>query len=163
MCNKESIVMSYVIRAAKPEELEQIIALYPRLSAFDIPERRNPDDLWMGDAELVKAWANGDTHDIIILVASNDEGQILGVAMARLRDELMSHAPSAHLESIAVSPQAEGQGIGGKLIDAIEQAVRERGAQSLTLHVFNKNTRARSLYQRKGFDEELIRAIKYLD
>jgi len=31
------------------------------------------------------------------------------------------------------------------------------------LHVFANNTKARALYERNGFDSELLRCIKYLD
>jgi hypothetical protein len=44
-----------------------------------------------------------------------------------------------------------------------EQRVRNLGAKSLTLHVFARNERARVLYAAQEFDEELIRAIKWLD
>jgi ribosomal protein S18 acetylase RimI-like enzyme len=44
-----------------------------------------------------------------------------------------------------------------------EGKVRQQGASSLTLHVFSRNARARALYASEGFDEELVRAIKWLD
>ena len=43
-----------------------------------------------------------------------------------------------------------------------EARVRALGASSLTLHVFQRNARARALYAGLDFDEELIRAIKWL-
>ena len=83
--------------------------------------------------------------------------------MVRLRKELLSHAPSAHLEAIVVSPNARGRGLGKRLMHHCEQRVRAMGALSLTLHVFANNERARALYASETFDEELIRAIKWLD
>ena len=83
--------------------------------------------------------------------------------MVSLREELLSHAPSAHLEAIVVSPNARGRGLGKRLMHHCEQRVRAMGARSLTLHVFANNERARALYALGTFDEELIRAIKWLD
>lgn len=37
------------------------------------------------------------------------------------------------------------------------------GAASLTLHVFNRNERAKSLYVAEGYELELVRAVKWLD
>ena len=45
---------------------------------------------------------------------------------------------------------------------AAEEGARARGAESLTLHVFSTNTRARALYERLGYAGELIRYIKHL-
>jgi ribosomal protein S18 acetylase RimI-like enzyme len=128
-----------------------------------MPPERSAEDLWRSDAELLRRWSTGDMPQCLVFVAVDSEGSILGVAMAQLREELLSHAPSAHLEVLVVREGAEGQGIGQALIREVEQAVRAHGAQSITLHVFSSNTRARAVYQRLGFTEELIRAIKYLD
>jgi ribosomal protein S18 acetylase RimI-like enzyme len=43
-----------------------------------------------------------------------------------------------------------------------EEAARQRGARSITLHVFETNERARALYARKGFITEWLRCIKPL-
>ncbi|HJZ47013.1 MAG TPA: GNAT family N-acetyltransferase [Roseiflexaceae bacterium] len=153
--------MSYQIRPATAADVDQMLELLPRLAAFDIPEHRSAEDLWRGDAELLRSWGAGQLPQCLVRVAVNDAGSILGVAMAQLREELLSHAPSAHLEVIVVRDDAEGQGIGKALIQEMEQAVREQGALSMTLHVFAANTRARAMYDRLGYSGELIRYIKY--
>ncbi|MEQ8690645.1 MAG: GNAT family N-acetyltransferase [Pseudomonadales bacterium] len=148
------------IRAATAADEKQILALLPQLADFDVPPQRNPDDLWQGDAALVKAVFAGENGGTIIEVAEH-AGQVQGVIVVTLREELMSHAPSAHLEAIVVHPDARGIGLGQRLLDRSEALAREHGAQSLSLHVFANNHRARALYQSSGFDQELIRAIKW--
>lgn len=143
-------------------DLDGMLELFPRLAAFDLPQHRKPEDLWQGDAELLRQWGKGKAPECLVHVAV-DEQAILGVAMARLREELLSHEPSAHLEVIAVAANSSGRGIGTALLASIEQAVREHGAQSMTLHVFSNNTRARSLYERQGYEGELLRYIKHFD
>ncbi len=76
---------------------------------------------------------------------------------------MLSHEPSAHLEAIVVAPEYRGLGLGSKLTQHCETRVKALGAKTLTLHVFNRNQRARALYAAHSFDEELIRAIKWLD
>jgi ribosomal protein S18 acetylase RimI-like enzyme len=152
---------SYHLRPATPADVDQILELFPRLAAFDLPAERVPEHLWRGDAELLRAWGAGAAPQCLVHVVVGGDQAILGVAMAQLREELLSHEPSAHLEVLVVRDGAEGQGIGQALIQSIEQGVRERGARSVTLHVFASNTRARSVYERLGYAGELIRYIKH--
>ena len=139
-----------------------MLDLFPRLAAFTLPERRAAEDLWRGDTDLLRLWSTGQAPQCLVQVAVNSEQTILGVVMAQLREELLSHEPSAHLEVIVVRDEAEGQGIGKALIQSMEQAVGERGACSITLHVFANNTRARAVYERLGYSGELMRYIKHL-
>jgi ribosomal protein S18 acetylase RimI-like enzyme len=154
--------MTYAIRAANPADLAAIQALFPRLAAFEIPPEREPADLWRGDAELLQQWAAGEVPECLVFVAVDTEQRMLGAAIARLREELLSHEPSAHLEVLVVADGAEGQGIGAALIAESERAVQAQGARSMTLHVFANNTRARRVYERMGYSGELIRYIKHL-
>src|SRR4026208_2555148 len=151
--------MSHQIRPATPADVEQILGLFPRLAAFDLPANRSAEDLWRGDAELLRLWSMGAAPQCLVHVAVDPEQAILGIAMAQLREELLSHTPSAHLEVIVVRDDAEGQGIGKALIQTIEHAVREQGALSITLHVFVTNTRARAVYERLRYRRELSRDI----
>lgn len=109
---------------------------------------------------MLREWSLGKHDDCLVYVARDDDGALLGLAMITLREELLSHNASSHLEAIVVAKEAEGRGIGGKLMDAAEGGARERGAKSMSLHVFAKNERARRIYERSGFDGELVRYIK---
>jgi ribosomal protein S18 acetylase RimI-like enzyme len=152
--------MSVRIEEADPADCEAILTLFPRLASFDVPNNRNPDHLWGGDAKLLRQWASEGKENCMVHVAKNDEGTIVGVAMVTLNPELLSQSPSAHLEVIAVAEYAEGKGIGKELMAAAEAGARKRGADSITLFVFANNARARRVYDSAGFDEELIRCVK---
>ncbi len=145
---------------ANVTDFESMLELFPRLASFDLPDNRNPEHLWGGDAEMLRDWAVGRRDDCFVHVAKNDEGRIVGVSMATMNPELLSHAPSAHLEALVVASEAEGQGVGGSLLLAAEKEARQRGALSMSLHVFARNKRARKVYERAGYDGELIRYIK---
>ncbi len=137
-----------------------MLELFPRLASFDLPDNRNPKHLWADDARMLTDWAAGNRDDCFVLVAKDEEDRVLGVVMVTLKPELLSHAPSAHLEALVVADNAEGQGVGGSLLAAAEEEARQRGALSMTLHVFALNQRARKVYERAGYDGELIRYIK---
>lgn len=139
-----------------------MLELFPRLASFELPPGRNPEHLWMHDAKLLKSWADGKEPDCLVNLAEGPEGNLLGVVVTTLRPEHLSLEPSAHLEAITVAKTAEGLGIGAELVATTEAAARARGALSMTLHVFSSNARARRLYARAGYDEELIRCTKSL-
>jgi len=151
------------IRPARAEDQARLLELLPLLADFDIPEARQPEDLWLGDVPLLQAVLAGNADQSFLHVVVGEDDHILGLVLITMREELLSHAPSAHLEAIVVSPEARGMGLGRMLLQHTEDTVRKRGAYSLSLHVFNKNQRAKSLYTSHGFDNELIRAIKWLD
>ncbi len=155
--------MNYTIRDATPDEIEKIIPLLPRLADFEVPNGRDPRFLWEGDADLLRQWAQGTAPNCLVKVAVSDNDDALGTAITTMREELLNHEPSAHLEVLVVDPQADGQGIGKALLRETELAVRKRGAQSLSLHVFANNKRARHVYEKMGFNGELIRYIKMFE
>lgn len=154
--------MNYQIREASPSDVEAMRPLLPRLASFDLPSRRSPEDLWQGDEQMLLRWRDGGEPDLIAHVAVDGDGTVVGLAVTRLRDELLSHAPSAHLEALAVAEGVEGGGLGKALMTAAEASAQARGAETMTLHVFGVNTRARGLYEKLGYDGELIRYIKDL-
>ena len=151
--------MNYQIRDAQSSDGDEILAMMPRLAAFDVPKSRDPEHLWRDDAKVMQSWLDGDAEDCLVQIAVAD-ATVLGFTLVRLRPELLSHAPSSHLEAIAVSDSAQGKGVGLALLDAAEENARSHGAESMTLHVFASNTRARKFYERNKYAGELLRYIK---
>ncbi len=159
MCSQRN--ESFSVRPARKEDGPAILALMPRLADFDVPANRNPLHLWQDDAKLLQRWQE-DQEACLVLVAAGESGDLLGFSLLRLRPELLSHAPSAHLEAIAVAKEAEGRGVARALLEAAEQSAIDQGAESMTLHVFTANRRARAFYDKAGYDGELMRYIKHI-
>ncbi|MCH7852906.1 MAG: GNAT family N-acetyltransferase [Proteobacteria bacterium] len=155
--------MNYSVRKAKDMDGEAMLALLPRLAAFELPDSRTAEHLWVHDAALMRDWIDGKTDNVLMHIAEDEVGTVVGVAMVTLRPELLSHEPSAHLEAIAVSVGVEGQGIGQLLLRAAEEDANAHGAKTITLHVFANNKRARRFYERSGYDGELMRYIKPIE
>ena len=55
------------------------------------------------------------------------------------------------MDGIFVAPEARGQGVGTRLLDAIAEEARARGYHEVRLDVIEDNLRARALYERKGY------------
>lgn len=152
------------IRPGVASDEPALLAMLPRLADFALSPRRNATDLWHSDAELVIAHLAGDAPQCLLVVAEDthaDPAAVVGMALVTIQGEFMSHEPSSHLEAIVVAQGVEGRGVGSALLAAAEQGALDRGAQSMTLHVFNANQRAHRLYESLGFESEMQRCIKW--
>jgi ribosomal protein S18 acetylase RimI-like enzyme len=149
------------VRDATAADGDAMLALMPRLADFDVPASRDPRHLYEDDARLLQRWLDGQ-EDCLVQVAVTEENLVLGFSLVRLRPELLSREPSAHLEAIAVHKNAEGKGVAKALLGAAESCAHEHGALTMTLHVFASNKRARGFYDSSGYDGELMRYIKGL-
>ncbi len=84
-----------------------------------------------------------------------DGSSVLGYA------GLFALSPDADIQTIAVSPRAQGQGIGRLLLEElIDQALARKCAQ-LVLEVRSDNDAALSMYTRRGFEQINIRRDYY--
>ena len=153
--------MKYSIRFATPADGEKMHSMLPRLAAFELPQNRNPKDTFTGDGKMLRKWINGEEQDCFVYVAVNHKDEILGWSYVRMQAEFMSYEPGCHLEVILVDETASGNGIGQALLKISETEAKKRGAQSMTLHVWKNNIRARTIYEKNGFTDELSRYIKH--
>jgi len=153
---------NYTIRSAHLGDEQAINVLLPRLKDFAVPEHRNPDDLWRGDAELLLKALKGDAPDSHVIVAVDTEDKPVGVSLYTIKPELLSGAVSVHLEALAIAENHQRQGLAQRLIETTGVQAKEKGATCMSLHVFSNNERARALYKHCNFDEELIRCYKPL-
>jgi ribosomal protein S18 acetylase RimI-like enzyme len=55
------------------------------------------------------------------------------------------------MDGIFVAPHARGRGVGSRLLEAIAHEAAQRGYAEVRLDVIDANTRARALYERRGF------------
>lgn len=69
--------------------------------------------------------------------------------------------PEADVQTIAVAASAQGQGVGGVLIDALIGQAHRRGASTLLLEVRADNEPAIGLYRRRGFESIAVRRRYY--
>ncbi|PQO26109.1 GNAT family N-acetyltransferase [Blastopirellula marina] len=83
------------------------------------------------------------------LLASAD-GKFVGLANCFLGFSTFKAQPLINIHDLAVAPEARGQGVGGALLQAVDQLAKEEACAYVTLEVRADN-RARQLYLRHGF------------
>ena len=66
---------------------------------------------------------------------------------------------SLYLSGLAVKPAHRDQGIGGGLMDCVEELARARGLPRLSLICFERNERALAFYRRRGYREIARRPV----
>jgi ribosomal protein S18 acetylase RimI-like enzyme len=94
-----------------------------------------------------------------LLVARN--GGIVGFVMFELQTGIYQHSTTRGvIQNIYVEPASRNEGIGSALLDAAEEALRERGAKVLSLEVLARNESARRLYENRGYEPHRIEMEK---
>ena len=83
-------------------------------------------------------------------------GERAGYVFATTKHDYFTRAAHAHVEVIAVEEGAERRGVARSLMDAVEQWAKRRGYRWVTLNVFDRNSRARALYEKLGYLPETI-------
>lgn len=102
-------------------------------------------------SESYKRMQKGDT---IMWVAELPGEGIIGQVFIQLdcaRPELANGADRAYLYSLRIRPAFRNLGLGTRVIQTVEDDLRQRGYQYITLNVAKDNPRARRLYERLGY------------
>jgi GNAT superfamily N-acetyltransferase len=88
------------------------------------------------------------------MLVAEDEGELLGFSTSgESRDE--DAGPSAgEIRSFFVATGRWGGGIGGALMAAVLDSLRERGFSEATLWSFEANERANAFYEGAGFTRD---------
>jgi ribosomal-protein-alanine N-acetyltransferase len=76
---------------------------------------------------------------------------------------LMFVLDEAHVTTLSVHPDHQGQGIGTRLLTALVREALDRGTRALTLEVRASNGAAQALYRRFGFVPAGVRKNYYAE
>jgi ribosomal protein S18 acetylase RimI-like enzyme len=135
-----------------------VLELAERLVAFDVPRHREKAELVEGDRRALREWFDAPKVNQAMFIAELD-GKPAGCAYLVTLIDYFNERPHAHLSVLAVEQWAEGKGVGSALLDRSVAWAKERQSDRLTLSALVTNTRARGLYERKGFAGEYIRYV----
>jgi [ribosomal protein S18]-alanine N-acetyltransferase len=102
-------------------------------------------------------WREELTRDDRCYLAVLEDGQLVGYAGCSLG------AGEANVLTVAVAPDAQRRGHGGRLVAALLAEVTARGVDAVTLEVRESATSAQRLYRRAGFEPAGVRPGYYQD
>ena len=129
------------IRPADVTDAEGVFELL-RQFATSYPVRRSAFDR---DYERLLSM----TYDGTDLLVAEDDGRLLGYALATRFLVLYAGGPVCELHELMVHPQHRNKGIGRRLVDAVAGRARAAGAVEITV----PTRRARDYYLALGFVE----------
>jgi ribosomal protein S18 acetylase RimI-like enzyme len=119
---------------------------------------RMPEDGKVWQEEEFSAMVEG--PESVVLVAEID-GQAVGFAQLQMRETsdqaIIVPRRSCSVESIGVTSEWQGQGIGQQLMAAAREWGRENRADEVTLSVHDFNQAAIRFYNRLGFEDYIHR------
>lgn len=94
------------------------------------------------------------SHPTTLVMLAYEGDQPIGIATCFLGFSTFYAKPLVNIHDLAVLAGRRGQGVGRRLLGAVEQKARELGCCRLTLEVVEHN-RARELYESFGFSKAL--------
>lgn len=136
---------------------EQYAALEP--DRFSVPDRGAQI------SHFREALARPSREDVIWLVAEVD-GEAVGEAIAELHEpvpnatvqpQLDVRRRRVYLGYLAVQARCRGRGVGGRLLDAVEEWAREQGAELIATDTnLRSNVGAVEFYERHGYERQAV-------
>lgn len=144
--------MNILIRPALEKDVPAIISLIAELA--DTIGETSP---LTGEYVLSYLAAPGST----VLVAE-DEGRALGLLSYSLRPNLYHANNSCLIEELIVTLSAQGQGIGGMLVDALLDRMNTGSCAEISVTTMPDNLGAQKFYRAHGFIDEAIFLEKHL-
>ena len=90
-------------------------------------------------------------HPTTLVFLAFQGTEAVGIAVCFQGFSTFAARPLVNIHDLAVLPDRRGQGIGRRLLEAVERKAREMGCCKLTLETQENNRRARRLYAAVGF------------
>jgi ribosomal protein S18 acetylase RimI-like enzyme len=125
--------------------------LSPHLRDREVPFER----AWESRRGLEREWFRVEPQSFV-LAAQDGGARYIGYAFVRVRSgegfaaSWSASRPLAELITLVVVPEVRGQGVGSKLLDAVEVRLRELQIEDMVIGVVSTNTEAIRLYERRG-------------
>lgn len=154
--------MTIHLRPFVPSDTDFIESLIHRFSEFNLPTWRQKDEIDSTNLASLKKAMKTPEPGSAIFVADDETGKRAGFVHLQTQADYFNGKKIAYISDIAVDSSFERQGIGRILLDKAEEWAREQGCYLLTLYVFSNNSRAKRVYEKLGFSEEVAKYVKPL-
>lgn len=160
--------MEVVIRPAKPEDAEGLAAAARDLASqyatreperFSVPEREE-------QLAVLTRLLEAPLDENAVWLVAEVAGEAVGDAYAQLHEPVADASAQpqrdagrrrVYLEYLAVQERHRSVGIGSRLLDAVEQWARARGAELIATDTnLRSNFGAVEFYERHGYEQQAV-------
>ncbi len=144
--------MDILIRKAQARDAGHIAAILRALGWF---AHMNSESVEATRARIAKRLELYEAqHNPSVYVAENADGEIVGYASVHWLLYLLYDGPEGYISELFVRESARGQGIGTRLLDALEDEARARGCSRLRLlNLRYRESYQRGFYRKRGWEE----------
>lgn len=147
--------MEYFIRKAAAEDALALAGLLREMAEtgwFAHVNAETPEETQERVARHMDLNLADDSHSVYVAV--DEAGAVLGFAAVHWLPYLILSGPEGYVSELFVREAGRGQGIGGRLLEAVKEEGQGRGCARLSL--LNNETREsylRGFYQKQGWEE----------
>lgn len=132
-----------MIRTARESDAEQIQKINQEQLGYDYSVEKTAANL--------KRLLADQKHHLILVYIDDTTKKVLGYIHVELFEELY-FAPMYNILALAVSPLAQHQGIGSKLMTEVEQVGQKSGITEIRLSSGEERTDAHKFYEHLGYN-----------
>ena len=152
------------VRLATPEDVPSLVALFQELDRMQADWRVFTPRPGFYDEVGEKYQETMNTPDAVVLVAEDDEGEVVGMAYGE------THAPSRfsderafEISGVVVRAGYRGRGVGHELVREAGRFAQGRGIEWVELKTFAPNQGAMAFWEGLGFTPRVVQLTSPTD
>lgn len=125
---------------------------------LDAESRQRAVEAWYGTEEAPSgSFAEELSGDRTVVIVATEDDEVLGFAQAFLSGD----SPRVgQIEWLHVRPDRRGEGIGDRLLEEIESALTDAGADRIESRVIEENEAGREFYEDHGYEPVQTRRVR---
>jgi ribosomal protein S18 acetylase RimI-like enzyme len=139
------------VRPAQPGDAPQVAALLVELGYPDNPA-----------AEIRQRLAMWERETASLALVAERQGQVVGIIAVAAIPYLEREGRRGRIVVLVVSSACRGQGIGRRLVDAVEEAARELDCVTMEVTSSRSRTESHSFYRNLGYEDGGDRSARYI-
>jgi GNAT superfamily N-acetyltransferase len=144
--------MAIQIRNVNPQDAPQLAVLLKEIGWFELFKNGTIKEASQKVKAHIEQCLADKSHSTF--VAETSDGAIIGYGSAHWLPYLSLRGPEGFVSELFVRESARGQGVGRRLLRAIETEARGRGCARLSLiNLRNRESYQRRFYARSGWQE----------
>jgi GNAT superfamily N-acetyltransferase len=145
------------VRQATPEDVPSLVALFQELDRMQADWRVFTPRPGFYDEVGEKYREAMNNLDAVVLVAADDDGEVVGMAYGEARTpSRFSDERALELAGVVVRAGYRGRGVGRELVQEAARFAGERGIAWIELKTFTPNRGAMEFWENLGFEPRVV-------
>ena len=145
------------VRQATPEDVPSLVALFQELDRMQADWRVFTPRPGFYDEVGAKYREAMNNPDAVVLVVTDDDGEVVGMAYGEARTpSRFSDERALELSAVVVRSGYRGRGVGRVLVQEAAGFARERGIAWIELKTFSPNRGAMEFWGNLGFEPRVV-------